>query len=114
MPTVLGGFGDDDSIAQVVDADGRVIVASTRNVAGDPPIARRRPPMARRRRGGTIDDPLGDGAAFRAISRRVDGPDGALVIHAAGTLEDIDDSTGVLVTVAHGRDPDRRRRSSPP
>jgi hypothetical protein len=44
VPQALGGFGDDDSSAQVVTSAGQVL-AATPNIAGQPPIA---PPPAGR------------------------------------------------------------------
>src|SRR5688500_5343950 len=38
VPAVLGGFGDDDSAAQVVSHQG-VVLASTPNLRGEPPIS---------------------------------------------------------------------------
>ena len=97
IPTVLAAFGDDDAFAQVVDGRGQVI-AATPNVeglealleadatdgAGEVRTVQVRP----------VDD-----AAFRAISRVVDGPSGPTAIHVGATLDDVRESTGVLVTL---------------
>jgi len=95
-PDARGGFGDDDDAVQVVAADGGIL-AATPNVAGRGPIAD--PPPAghnevvRTRHGLPHDD-----AAFRVLSRRIDGPDGVVVAHLAATFDDVDDSTEALGT----------------
>ncbi len=97
IPAVLGGFGDDDAFVQVVDRRG-VVIAATPNVAGLEALleadATGRPGVVRTVHPRRIDD-----GAYRAISRRVDGPGGAVVIHVGATLDDVRESTGVLVTL---------------
>jgi signal transduction histidine kinase len=87
---------DDDTIAQVVSADGRVITASP-VIAGDPPLADT-PAAGRREALRTIDDLSVDDDPFRVLSRRVDGPDGAVVIHVGGALDDVAESTALLAS----------------
>jgi signal transduction histidine kinase len=94
VPTALGGFGDDDTVAQVVDERGRV-VASTANAEGNPPIAAA-PPEGRRQVRRTIDGLLDGDVSFLSVSRRIEGPDGGMVVHVAATLEDIEESGRVL------------------
>jgi signal transduction histidine kinase len=95
VPTALGGFGDDDTMAQVVTADGQV-VAATPNVDGAPPIGAAPPSSGDAVR--TVDRLDDEGDRFRLLSRRVDTPGGTVDIHVAATLDDIDESTTVLVT----------------
>ena len=91
---VLSVGGDEDTVVQVVDQQGRVL-ASTANVEGQPPIAD--PPQAGRRQARhTVDGLPHDGASFRVASRSVEGPGGPMVIHIAGTTDDIAESTRVL------------------
>ncbi|MEO7837380.1 MAG: HAMP domain-containing sensor histidine kinase [Acidimicrobiales bacterium] len=95
-PTVLGGFGDDDSVAQVVTVGGEV-VASTPNIARRPPIVQM-PLSARREATRTVRGILNDDAEFRIHSRLVNGPDGAVAVVVAATLDDVRESTAVLAT----------------
>jgi signal transduction histidine kinase len=91
LPETLAGLGEDDTVAQVVVGE-RVIAASA-NVAGAAPVAG---PPAGRQRVRTVDGMPNDEADFRLVSRRVDGPDGPAVIHVAGTLGDVHESTNAL------------------
>ncbi len=99
---VVAGFEDardapiavadvEDQAAQVVDADG-VVLASTANLSGEPPIAAA-PDGAEAFR--TIDDLPIEDDEYRVLSRRV-GTDG-LVVHVAENVDDVTDSTRVLV-----------------
>ncbi|MGH9138370.1 MAG: ATP-binding protein, partial [Acidimicrobiales bacterium] len=94
MPAVLGGFGDDDTVAQVVTPSGEV-VAATANVEGLPPIADA-PPDGDRQQQRTVDDIPADDAPFRVLSRRVDGQDGTMIVHVGATLDDVEESTNAL------------------
>ncbi|HEX8862885.1 MAG TPA: hypothetical protein VGC06_28100, partial [Actinomycetes bacterium] len=87
---------NEDTRAQVVTVDGRVLsgTPSLRNVApiGAPPPPGR-PEVLR-----TVRQlPAGDGA-FRVLSRRVAGPRGPVVVHVAGALDDVAQSSRVLAT----------------
>jgi signal transduction histidine kinase len=94
LPATLTGLGDDDTIAQVV-ADGTPVAASA-NVAGRGPVAGSPADAGTTRRNVSA---LTEGSGeMRLVSRRVDGPDGPTVIHVAGTLDDIDESTRALST----------------
>lgn len=86
LPEVLAG--GEDTLVQVTGRDG-VILASPG--LGD------RPPMADVVAGQvesirTIEALLGPGQNFRVLSRRVEGPDG-VVVHVAGSLGDLEEST---------------------
>lgn len=97
LPTVLGGFGDDDSVAQVVNGAGRVL-ASTANVAGQGPLAAASTGTGTSRALRTVHDlPHGQGG-FRMLSRRVDAVDGPVTVVLASTLEDVEDSADALAT----------------
>ena len=95
VPATLGGFGDDDTRAQVVTAAGDV-AAATPNVDGQPPFSAP-PPSGQTEALHTVDDLPGDDSAYRVLTRRVGGSDSSSVIHVAGTMDDIEESTGVLV-----------------
>ena len=85
---------DDDGLAQLVTTGGDVVAASP-NVAGDPPVGEPPPPGERERLSTVSNLPLGD-AEFRLLSRRIEGPEGAYVLHVAGELEDVNDSVAAL------------------
>jgi heavy metal sensor kinase len=99
LPDTIPSLLDDDDIVQVVSDDGRVVAASS-NAAEAPPIAE--PPEPDGDGDGetvrTIDGLGEDGESFRVHSESVDGPTGALVVHVAANLEDIDESIRVLRT----------------
>jgi signal transduction histidine kinase len=90
-PTLLD---NEDTRAQVVTLDGRVLsgTPSLRSVApisAPPPLGR--PEVLR-----TVRQlPAGDGV-FRVLSRRVSGPHGPVVVHVAGALDDVQQSSRVL------------------
>lgn len=91
-PTTLAGTREDDTLAQVVDANGDVLAASAR-LAGTGPLAR---PPVRPQTLRTTDDLAVDDDHFRLLSRRHDGAIGAVVIHVAGSLDEVDDAVGAL------------------
>jgi len=95
VPAVLPGFGDDDAVAQVVDARGTV-VAATANIAGQPPLGPAPSTSTQVLR--TADQLPHDRAAYRLLSRSVATPEGPQVIHAGAPTDDIEDSTRVLTT----------------
>lgn len=98
LPPTLTGLGDDDTIAQVVTGTGEV-VASSPNATGLAPVAAP-PPAGRHRTIRTTDDLLLQDEPFRLVSLRVEDPapgaETAAVVYVAGTLDDIDESTGAL------------------
>jgi signal transduction histidine kinase len=92
----LPGTSDDDTIAQVVSDDGEVLAASP-IIAGAPALAD--PPVAGRGESlRTVDDVPVDDDPFRVLSRRTDGPGRPLVIHVAGSVDDVAESTGLLAS----------------
>lgn len=95
VPSTLTDSTEGDMLAQVVGPDGSVL-AAVASVAGDPPLADL-PPGERRDVMRTIDK-LNDDGAFRVLSRRVETADGSSVVHVAGSLDDVRDSTRVLAT----------------
>lgn len=95
VPRVLGGFGDDDALAQVVTDRGAVVAASG-NVAGRPPIAGM-PGPSRDALVRTVAGLPTDDSEFRIVSRRVEGPGGLVAVHVAASLDDVEDSTQTLV-----------------
>lgn len=89
VPETLGG-ADDDYAAQLVAADGSVVVSSP-NLSGgvmapDPGSAE---VIVERRLAGPED-------TFRVLSRSVETTRGRLIIHVATAADDISDSVGVL------------------
>lgn len=91
----LTGFGGEASAAQVVSLSG-VVLASSSNIAHEPPIAPTPPGRAAAFR--TIDDLRIDNSDFRVLSLRVDTPRGPAVVHVAANLDDVIESTRVLAT----------------
>lgn len=95
VPSTLAG-GDDDTVSQVVDERGRVL-AATPGLAGAPALGD--DPPADRQTLGELDGLPNEDDTFRLLSRRADGPEGPMVIHVAGSLDDVDESTDVLTTL---------------
>jgi signal transduction histidine kinase len=86
---------DEDTRAQIVTLDGRVL-SGTPSLLHAIPISPPPPGQAEVLR--TVRRlPTGDGA-FRVLSRRVVGPHGPVVIHVAGALDDVQQSSRVLAT----------------
>jgi signal transduction histidine kinase len=83
---------DDDGVAQIVDGDG-IVVASTPNLAGRPPIADP-PPEGEASVTRTIDGIPFDAGPYLVLSRRA----GTNVIHVGATRADIDESSRILAT----------------
>jgi signal transduction histidine kinase len=92
----LPGSSDDEIFAQVVSEDGQVIAASP-VIAGEPPLAGA-PAAGRRESLRTIDELPIDDDPFRVLSRRADGPDGSVVIHVAGSVDDVSESVALLAS----------------
>lgn len=93
IPPLLGGFGDDDAVAQIVRPDGEV-VAATPNVTGESAVAAL--PTGRHRTLRRVEHVTEDDSDFRVLARRIDTPSGPLVIVLAATLGDLDRSVGLL------------------
>ncbi len=89
MPSVLTGFADEDTLAQAIGADGRVL-ASTANLAGRGPIARF--PTRAGSSVRTVHDLPHDHASFRMLSRR----SGTVVVVVAAPLGDVNASVDTL------------------
>ncbi len=96
VPAILTDLGDDDTVAQVVLADGTLVATST-NVADLPPIGAA-PPSGTRELVSTIQLRPNAESTFRLVSRRVDGPDGPVVIHVAASLDEVDESARVVAS----------------
>lgn len=95
---------DDESLVQVVGADGAVL-AATANIVGRPALRLRPQPVARttvRQVGGLpIDD---DGAGFLVATTTVVASQGPVTVHVAASLDDVAESivatnTAALVTL---------------
>lgn len=86
LPAEVSAIGD-DSLAQVVGADGRVLAASP-NIAGRPPVSRFLPSPAavevRTMRGLPDDDETED---YRVWAMRADTPQGPAVVYVGPSLE---------------------------
>jgi signal transduction histidine kinase len=92
MPQSL--VDDEDTRAQVVTMDG-VVLAATPSLRAAAPIDRP-PPAGRTQILRTVERlPAGDGA-YRVLTRRVNGPHGAVVLHVAGALDDVQQSSRIL------------------
>ncbi len=96
VPATLTGLGDDDTVAQVVLADG-IVVASSANAVGLPPIAEP-PPSASSEVVRTVNLRSNAESTFRLVSRRVDGPGGPAIIHVAALLDEVDESARVVAS----------------
>ncbi len=92
-PGVLGG-SDDDVVAQVLDADGRVVAASAAIGDADVPLVTGLRPGQT----ATVTIP-GEDDDFLAVAARVDTPDGPRTVLVAGTLEAVDESSGVVTSL---------------
>jgi signal transduction histidine kinase len=95
LPAVL--VDDEDTRAQVVTPDGRVLSATPSLLRAAPilPPPPATPPTGILR---TVRHLRGGDGAFRVLSRQVHGAAGPVVIHVAGTLDDVDQSSRVLAT----------------
>ena len=95
LPEVLAATTDEAAIVQVVDAQGRVL-ASTSNLAGQPPILRlaNGGPGARTVTALPVFDEQDD--HFRVVTVVVDQPSGPVTVHAAESLERVSESVAVV------------------
>jgi len=93
VPTILPNRDDEDSFAQLVDADGSVFAASA-NLGGAGPVAPRPPG---REALSTIDVSLpAEAETFRVLSQRVSVAGVEAVLHVGVTIDDVNDATGAL------------------
>jgi signal transduction histidine kinase len=90
-PAVLDG-GDDDTVAQVLDGEGRVVAASP---ALDEDAAAPLAPGLAPGDTATVDVPDEDDP-YLATAVSVDGPDGPRTVVVAGTLEVVEESSAVV------------------
>lgn len=91
------GAGD-QSLVQVIDAGGTVVVASP-SVTGEPPVtdARPAPGSTVTIRSSTL--PIGEGDQFVVVAQGVVGPDGPAVVVVAQSLELVGQSTRIVVNL---------------
>ena len=92
LPQPLAFPGEDSGLVQVLNASGTVI-ASTANLAGEPPIAKLAPPVGKTEIHTFHSLPIGDGHRFRVVAQRVVTKSGPVVIYTAASLEPADDVT---------------------
>ena len=94
----LAAGAGDQSLVQIVDADGNVLAASP-SVDGEPAVVDARPDPGST---GTIRSaalPIGEGEDFVVVALGVTGPDGPVVVLVAQSLELVGQSTAVVVTL---------------
>jgi signal transduction histidine kinase len=89
------GAGD-QSLVQLVDADGNVVAASP-SVQGEPPVVDARPEPGATSTIRSRALPIGEGEDFVVVARGVSGPDGPMVVLVAESLELVGQSTAVVV-----------------
>lgn len=98
LPQRLAGGIHDDTVAQAIAGNGRVI-AQSMGIRGTRPIA----PIPSTLSGDTIrtidHPPIGDGAAYRVLMRRIRGPQGPMVLLVGGSLERTRDSINTVTAV---------------
>ena len=97
LPSVLGTSGQgrrDETLAQILDANGRVVAASA-NIASDPPITGGFVP-ATGREFRTFDELPIDDDPFRVLVQRIARADGAFTLYVATSLDPVDESTAAL------------------
>ncbi len=98
VPATLAVGTIDDTIAQLVDADGDV-VAATANAVGAAVVAEP-PPAGESEQLRTVGSlPEIEDESFRLLSVRIDTADGEFVLHVAAESESVDESVGVLTTI---------------
>ena len=98
LPSRLAGGTDDDTVVQAVSATGRVI-AQSNGIRGDAPIASVRDAGARDVIRTVDHPPMGDGAAYRVLARRITTPHGPIVLLVGGSLEPTRDSINTVSAV---------------
>ncbi len=91
------GAGD-QSLVQIVDAGGNVLAASP-SVEGEPPVVDARPAPGSSTTIRSAALPIGEGEDFVVIAQGVSGPDGAVVVLVAESLELVGQSAAVVVNL---------------
>ena len=90
IPRSIGFGGHEDGFVQVIE-DGEVI-GSTRNLAAEPPISRKRPPAGELERFTMQAVPTGEDDRYRVLSTAAERPDGGeAVIYVGFTIERVED-----------------------
>jgi signal transduction histidine kinase len=88
--------GGERALVQVLTPDG-VVVASSAAIAGKPPVVTDRPAPGETVTRHADRLPIGEEEAFAVVVRGVNGPDGAVVVISARSLETAEDATDVLI-----------------
>ena len=86
----------DQSLVQIVDAQGRVI-ASSPSVDGEQPIVSARPDVGATQTLITDTLPIGEGSNFVVVAQGAQTPDGPVTILVAESLELVSESTAIVV-----------------
>lgn len=86
----------DQSLVQIVDAQGRVIAASP-SVDGEEPILAAKPDVGTTQTRVTSTLPIGEGNDFVVVARGARTPDGSVTILVAESLELVSESTAIVV-----------------
>lgn len=86
----------DQSLVQIVDAQGRVI-ASSPSVDGEQPIVSARPDVGTTQALVTDSLPIGEGSNFVVVAQGARTPDGPVTILVAESLELVSESTAIVV-----------------
>ena len=94
----LAAGAGDQSLVQIIDADGNVLAASP-SVEGEPPVVDARPAPGSTSTIRSAALPIGEGEDFVVVARGVAGPDGPVVILVAQSLELVGQSTAVVVNL---------------
>ncbi|MFI8527309.1 sensor histidine kinase [Promicromonospora sukumoe] len=92
----LGSGGGDQSLVQVVAADGTVAAASPQ-IDGQQPVITADPTPGEIQVVRSQDLPIGEGQEFVVVARGVAGADGPVVVLVAQSLELVEQSTAVVV-----------------
>jgi signal transduction histidine kinase len=98
LPSLVAGGIDDETVAQVVDGTGRV-VAQSNGVRGLLASTVGPIPLGRDTIRTVAHPPMGDGAAYRVLARRVQTADGPLTVLVGGSLEPTDESVDAMRTI---------------
>jgi signal transduction histidine kinase len=93
-PAPLAVTPGDENVAQVVDAQGKVVTASA-NIQGEPRLSTLDPGPGGYAAQTVRRLPIGD-SSFRVVARRVSTPKGAYTVYVAGSLDVVGTSTNNL------------------